>query len=415
MTDERLRSWLDANQLSRERLCAGVLGVDGRFQRVEGRQPGGGADGGWDIECIDTLQRVWRVGVGFRNSASDSPADRRWAFQKMISDAEKAAVNRPENSCFGFMTNVKFSVQKRDATIKEVKKLGFDACELFDRERIRLLLDGADGLAIRFQFLGIPLSDAEQATFFNRWGVKIQAVIESTISRVEDRLARIEFLLEQDRPLRSLLFNLRLNAPIEENAHFRALMCILLPGLPIAHQVLTLATCNETKIRAATFSGGAHNTILEAFWSEEANKSENDEARPICTAARRMMSTGARTKPKRIESIGASGGFSEFINDPDQLALKDLDEAWIAVFVNATIASRIASVRVFANGYLILNLERSSLDFSEPGDAVSTPWTFEPSELSDPWVRVMPHGHPVLRFDEVTPTRMYRATPISVI
>jgi hypothetical protein len=127
------------------------------------------------------------------------------------------------------------------------------------------------------------------------------------------------------------------------------------------------------------------------------------------------MSTGARVKPKRIESIGASGGFSELINDPDQLVLKDLDEAWIAVFVNASIANRIASVRVFANGYLILNLERSSLDFSEPNGEVSTPWTFEPSELSDPWVRVIPHGHPVLRFDEVTPTRMYRATQISVI
>lgn len=394
-------------------MCAGVLGVDGRFQKVEERQPRGGADGGWDMECLDAQRRPWRIGVGFRNSVSDSPADRRWAFGKMVDDAEKAAVNKPENCCFGFMTNVNFSVQKRDAVIREVKKLGFNDCELFDRERIRLLLDGTDGLAIRFQFLGIALSDAEQATFFNRWGVRIQSAIESTINKVEDRLARIEFLLEQSRPLRSLFFRLRLSGPIEVDAHFRALLCIERPGILSAHQALMLATCNETKIRETTFSGGARNCILSAFWSEQISESEAKATEPAVASQRRTISTAARIKPDRIESIGASGGFSEFANDPDQLTLKDLDEAWVAVFVNASVAERITSLRIFANGYLILSQDRASLHFSPPNGDVCTPWTFTDSELSDPWVRIMPDGHPVLRFDDTTPTRTYRAIQVA--
>ena len=45
---------------------------------------------------------------------------------------------------------------------------------VFDQERIRIVLDSADGFSIRFQYLQIPLSEAEQATFFAKWGDDIQ-------------------------------------------------------------------------------------------------------------------------------------------------------------------------------------------------------------------------------------------------
>jgi hypothetical protein len=38
-------------------------------------------------------------------------------------------------------------------------------CEVVDRERMRIALDSPDGFSIRFQYLDIPLSEAEQASF----------------------------------------------------------------------------------------------------------------------------------------------------------------------------------------------------------------------------------------------------------
>src|SRR5437867_753932 len=123
-TDERLRSWLDANQLGRERLCAAILGLDGRFFAVQPRQPRGGPDGGWDIECTDKQKQLWRVGIGFRNSLTDSSSDRTWAAKKMRCDAANAAIGCTAHSSFIFMTNVNLAVRQREKAIGEIKKLG---------------------------------------------------------------------------------------------------------------------------------------------------------------------------------------------------------------------------------------------------------------------------------------------------
>ena len=58
LTDERLRHWLDTNQLARERLCQVVLSLDRRFRDVRPRHPGGGPDGGRDLEAIFEDDRV---------------------------------------------------------------------------------------------------------------------------------------------------------------------------------------------------------------------------------------------------------------------------------------------------------------------------------------------------------------------
>jgi hypothetical protein len=50
-TDQRLRSWLDTNQLARERLCQAILALDERFSLVRLRQPRGGPDEGRDLEA----------------------------------------------------------------------------------------------------------------------------------------------------------------------------------------------------------------------------------------------------------------------------------------------------------------------------------------------------------------------------
>jgi len=51
-TDERLKNYLDTNQLRREQLCLAVMAIDRRFSDVRPRHPRGGPDGGRDIEAV---------------------------------------------------------------------------------------------------------------------------------------------------------------------------------------------------------------------------------------------------------------------------------------------------------------------------------------------------------------------------
>ena len=81
-TDERLRSWLDTNQLARERMCLAILSLDSRFLNVRPRNPRGGRDGGRDLEAtLSDGREVWGA-IGFQNSVSDSSDDKKQAKRK---------------------------------------------------------------------------------------------------------------------------------------------------------------------------------------------------------------------------------------------------------------------------------------------------------------------------------------------
>lgn len=59
-TDERLKSYLDTNQMHREQMCLAVMAIDKRFTDVRPRHPRGGPDGARDIEAIlNGIQRAF--------------------------------------------------------------------------------------------------------------------------------------------------------------------------------------------------------------------------------------------------------------------------------------------------------------------------------------------------------------------
>src|SRR4051812_23894956 len=89
-TDERLRNSLDGQQLSRERLCLAVLGLDNRFANIKPRNPRGGPDGGRDIEAVFQGSQVAWGAVGFQNSVNDSSAQRKKAAKKFSDDLSRA-------------------------------------------------------------------------------------------------------------------------------------------------------------------------------------------------------------------------------------------------------------------------------------------------------------------------------------
>jgi hypothetical protein len=83
-TDQRLRSWLDTNQLGRERLCQAILALDERFTSVRPRQPRGGSDKGRDLEAQFLDGRGVFGAIGFQNSVSDSQSERTTGNRKRM-------------------------------------------------------------------------------------------------------------------------------------------------------------------------------------------------------------------------------------------------------------------------------------------------------------------------------------------
>ena len=176
-TEARLKAHLDSDQAARERLCIAILKTDRRFSEVRPRHPKGGKDGGRDIEARFQNTDLAYGAVGFMNGANDSSTQKKQITAKFAKDLKAALSNDLKPTVFVFMTNVALTVGEKNTLAKVAKSEGISTCEIFDRERLRVELDGVDGLAARVQYLEIPMSPAEQASFFARWGDDIQSLV----------------------------------------------------------------------------------------------------------------------------------------------------------------------------------------------------------------------------------------------
>jgi hypothetical protein len=186
-TDERLKSYLDTNQLGREQMCGAALAIDKRFSEVRPRHPRGGPDGGRDIEAVYRQAQLAYGAIGFVNQANDSGEQKRRINKKFSEDLASAIGADPRPEVFVFFTNLNLTIGEKDALIAEARHAGITYCDTFDRERIRISLDGPDGFSIRFQYLGLALSEAEQASFFARWGDDIQSLVAADSSAWRER------------------------------------------------------------------------------------------------------------------------------------------------------------------------------------------------------------------------------------
>jgi hypothetical protein len=229
-TDQKLKSYLDTNQLARERLCLAILALDKRFTDVRPRHPHGGRDGGIDIDAVFNGKQRAAAAIGFLIGANDSHEQKRAIKKKFGDDARTAIETEPKPSVFVFFTNVRLTITEQKNLRARATGLGFAGADIFDRERMRVVLDSVDGFAARFQYLAIPLSEAEQASFFARWGDDIQSVIATSFQRVERTLDRLLFLQEANDILGSLtvVFELDRTYDADEINHFRAFCDVML-------------------------------------------------------------------------------------------------------------------------------------------------------------------------------------------
>jgi hypothetical protein len=424
-TDERLKGYLDTNQLSREQLCRAILAVDRRFSEVRPRQPRGGRDGGRDIEALYKQEQIIFGAVGFVNQANDSKQQKKQISKKFKDDAKSALRSEQKPDVFVFLTNVNFTTREKDDLIDFARKEGFKFCEVMDRERLRIALDSPDGFAIRFQFLGLPLSEAEQASFFAKWGDDINSVVSTGFQRLEQKLDRILFLHEALDPLHSFAFFLQLKRVYQaaEIGHFRAFTYIFLkePKLDIFRMLF--GSCDRSKRVGANsiqlvqqepsgiqygISGGQWHSFLKVPDQEatQAGKGQHE------TEARKFHIVGSSSGVgmNSAEFIPIRYNNDVFLRLAPTLRLADLSESSFLTFLNSSLASKLQAIHIYANGYKIQELTESDFKVDDSAFDLQVPVQFTNEELADPWVSVRPSGFSSafkISFSSCTPKRVF--------
>lgn len=420
-TDERLKSYLDTNQLHREQMCRAILAIDKRFTDVRPRHPRGGPDGGRDIEAVYRGDQVTYGAVGFVNQANDSEEQKKTIKAKFKSDLSSALSAAKKPSAFVFFTNINFTIGEKESLIDKARKSEILFCEIVDRERLRISLDSPDGFSIRFQYLNISLSEEEQASFFARWGDDIQSVISTGFQRIENTLNRILFFQESSDVLAHLTLSFELDRKYtaEEIGHFR-LFCSMYLKEPKQKILSFLFGSSDKSNRMrndidADFTEqkqGIKYGISGGQWEqhidlEEENNVESDEE----NEEEKYECVGSSSSIGRdeIEFLPISYSKDSFIRFFPGLTLRDLDGAMFLPIVNKSLAEKVKAIHIYSNGYKLQEISGSDFNVDKSEFDPNIPVVFSEDELTDPWVRVRPNGASAfhVRFFEETPKRMY--------
>jgi hypothetical protein len=338
-TDERLKSYLDTNQQGREQMCLAVLAIDKRFSDVRPRHPRGGPDGGRDIEAVFRQAQLAYAAVGFVNQANDSNKHKKRINAKFSEDLASALGADLKPEVFVFFTNLNFTSGEKDALIAEARKAGITYCDIFDRERIRISLDSPDGFAIRFQYLALPLSEEEQASFFARWGDDIQSLVASGFQRLERTLDRILFLQEANDVLTELTFLFELDRQYlaSEIGHFRAFCLLNLKEIKYDIFRVVFGSSDRADRMSPVHcdyprapSGIAYG-ISGGQWEQHVHLDGDDASSGSADDPENYQQVGWSRSigVERVRFVRATYSHDQFIRISPRLVLKDLDQAVI--------------------------------------------------------------------------------------
>jgi hypothetical protein len=426
-TDERLKSYLDTNQLHREQLCLTVLALDRRFTNVRPRHPRGGPDGGRDIEAQFRGTELAYGAVGFVNQGADVDEKKKTIRAKFGEDLNSAWDANPRPSVFVFFTNVNFTVGEKSNFVDQARAKGFAVCDILDRERLRIALDSPDGFAARFQFLNIAMSESEQASFFAKWGDEIQSVITTGFQEVHSTLSQLLFLQEAGRPISGLHVQFELDREYDatEIAHFRAFCSVYLrePKLGILG-LLIGKTDKADRFRTDIKQGreerpGVASGVASGQWkvawggtSEEQHSSESGVDDTNDTEKYSPIGCGSGIGMQSVKHLVVSYTTDSFIRFQPVLSLMDFDECTLMPILNKSLAEKLEGIRIFANGYMLLDLDKNAFVIDNSSFELDLGEAFSKDELSDPWVRIRPGKFSSafnFSFGDNIPVRMFKS------
>ena len=168
-----------------------------------------------------------------------------------------------------------------DLTPNEISKLeklaaerGLTHVDIYWRERIRHALDGVEGLALRYQYLGIPLSETEQAAFFARYGKDLEGLIRGRFDRIEQKLDAIEYYRWRAGSISSLTLEVEfkniMSSEQDVQEHFR--ICLELQGVQHEKRSIFIGCRDDFW---ATKDGRYYFDTKAFFWRERMGKVED--------------------------------------------------------------------------------------------------------------------------------------------
>ena len=363
-------------------MCVELLQTHRDFSDVRPRLPKGGPDGGRDLEATYKDGRRVVGGVGFVNDATDTAEHRRKAESKFNKDlANLSTISADEHKrmpeVFVFFTNVGLTPTIVKSLTKSAYAANVSLCEIFDRERIRLMLDCNTGYAIRQRHLAISLSDAEQKDFFDRWGSQLQRMMSTTLGSIETVAHRLHFLAEAEFLVDRIWVTVELSSSLGDVSggdFLFQVQVVLHPHSDGLYSVkfgsgseAIVESIEEIRSRSTHFPrnrqvGFGFASILPGTPQHERQKAigrdmDGDETD-------RWFAVGSSHGILEIEKpyIQTSYGSEPFIERPfPTCRLIDLNRCMIVFCCNATIANHIEEISLTANQYRILHLRRDDL------------------------------------------------------
>jgi hypothetical protein len=404
LTEERLRTWV-LGQYDRERMCAGILSLDRRFSNVKARRPKGGPDGARDIEAtFENRETVWGA-VGFRASVTDDNEDKKWIEAKFKADLKAAKSENVSLRGFVFFTNIDLTPAEERDLVTHARGEGMEVVEVFNREALRLVLDSPRGLGLRFQHLGIPLSEAEQQSFFAEYGDALQRVVQEGFGAIDERLRRIEFFHDCSKPLLggSIAVHLKQECTPEQLGHFRFVAEILDPYENDPHPGLWLAARDAYPTVGSDAGSQQVIGVLNLAWSQRPDEQIQNTHFSNCQRSTSYLEGGGH--------LHRRGPFA---------TLGSLDKRWLSVYVTRPLVPFIAGICVDMNDYQVACASAEEFVLLDGPVLFKWPGTLTPEEAAVPWVCIMlkmhdpPQGIPPelqrtgwsLDFSQYTPVKM---------
>ena len=416
-TYRRLKDHLNSNQPHREQMCLAILSLDKNYSNIKPLHPYGGRDGGKDIKAIYKDEYEAYAAVGFINDANDSKEQRKQISDKFKSDLNEATKANKGLKCFVFFTNIRFTESQKSTLIQSANRLGLINCEIYDRELIRIALDSPDGLAARYQYLGITLSPEEQQNFFSRWGDDIQSVISTRFQKMEQSIKRMLFLQEAQSETFSMFIKINLDREYTsaEIGHFRIFCDLYLSHNDYAIESIQVGMTdkewdnNDKLIRRGTNTSGWYENGISSITSLFFNSEDKEKYE--------ILSNGSSIGNETVASfVLAINIWEPLIKLHYRLKLSNLDESHYIFTMNKSVAQKISNIEVYASGYLIAKHDRSVIKIRNLVGANKAPELvdFTEKELRDEWVFVNPDGSSMFRvnFGEITPKRYYEPSEI---
>lgn len=402
-------------------MCRALISIDKRFTDVQPRHPRGGPDGGRDIEATFRQEQRAYGAVGFVNQANDSDEQKQSIKGKFKSDLESALNADTKPAVFIFLTNINLTIGEKEPLVQHAKTAGLVYCEIIDRERLRISLDSPDGFSIRFQYLGLPLSEEEQASFFAKWGDDIQSVISTGFQRLEKTLDHVLFLQEASDVMTSLTlaFELDRTYTAEEIGHFRA-FCSMYLKEP-KHRIFSILFGSSDKSNRMESDSEADFTIQKSGikygigggqWENHKFKAVDEGSNDIDDDEKLKYTNVGSSSSIGMDSvkfITIRYNHDSFIRYFPRLSLRDIDDAMFLPKVNKSLAEKLKAIHIYSNGYKLQEITKSEFRIDTTSFDPAVPANFTDDEVSDVWVRIRPINASAFRmsFSDQTPKRMF--------